>query len=187
PPKRSQTPSRALSTPAPVIETTPPAPAPEPATNVSTSAALSVNTQADQHDGSSFTNLTSVPVETASRMFERANRARHRGARGEAIELYEELRERFPDTAEARLSLAVSARLQLDLGEPRAALVGFDAYLAGADRALHEEAMVGRIRALASLGREREATAAAEALLRAHPRSAFRTEAEALIADSGRD
>jgi hypothetical protein len=128
-----------------------------------------------------------VAPESASRLFERANRARHRGLSGEARVLYAELRAHYPDSAEARLSQALVARLQLDQGELDAALSSFDAYLNGSDRALHEEAMVGRVRALSRLGRSRDAAAAAQSLLKAHPRSAFAEEAEALIERVERD
>jgi hypothetical protein len=146
-----------------------------------------VNTGTEAAATESNTTSVTLPAptpapESAGRLFERASRARHRGASVEASALYDELRARFPDSPEARLSIAVSARMLLDQGELRAALAGFDAYLAGSDRALHEEAMVGRVRALERLGRERDAQNAAEALLRAHPRSAFRPQAEALIA-----
>jgi tetratricopeptide (TPR) repeat protein len=131
--------------------------------------------------------VQSIPPESASRLFERANRARHRGLSGEARVLYAELRSQYPDSAEARLSQALVARLQLDQGELDAALSGFDAYLNGPDRALHEEAMVGRIRVLSRLGRSREAAAAARLLLEAHPRSAFAEEAEAIVERVERD
>lgn len=161
----------------------------QPASHDSSSVAVSAaNIQSAASERAAVRGGSDVQlVATPSRLFERANRARHRGASEAADELYDELRERYPDSPEARLSVAVSARMHLDQGELRAALSGFDRYLAGPDCALHEEAMVGRVRALDCLGRERDARAAAEALLRAHPGTAFRPDAEALIARSERD
>lgn len=125
-------------------------------------------------------------VETSESLFERANRVRHRGYGGDAGELYRELQSRFPQSAEARLSVAVVARMQLDRGELREALAGFERYLRGPDHALHEEAMVGRIKALVRLERSSDACDAARDLLALHPRSSFADEAKKLLASTER-
>lgn len=113
-----------------------------------------------------------APPVTAATLFELASRARRSGAMEEARALYRELQTRFPQSPEARLSLALLARLQLDRGELSAALEGFETYLATAHRALREEAMVGRARTLERLGRARDAKRAWRDLLEAYPESA---------------
>lgn len=119
--------------------------------------------------------------ESSAHLFELANRARRMGRGGEANALYRELQARFPESAEARLSVAVAARMQLDYGQAREALAGFEAYLRGPDKALHEEAMVGRIKALMRLERMADAREAARDLLALHPRSAFVDSAKKLL------
>lgn len=129
----------------------------------------------------------SVPLaETSESLFERANRARHRGYAGEASELYRELQSHFPQSAEAHLSVALVARMQLDRGDLREALAGFERYLRGPDRALHEEAMVGCIKALVRLERTSDARDAARDLLALHPRSSFADEAKKLLGSTER-
>ncbi len=114
-------------------------------------------------------------VDTASDLFERANAARARGSLFESAALYHDLEERFPRSAEARLSIAVMARMQLDRGENAAALDGFGAYLTTGDSPLRQEAMEGRALALQRLGRRAEENDAWRELLRAYPMSASAT------------
>jgi tetratricopeptide (TPR) repeat protein len=120
-------------------------------------------------------------VASAARLFEEANVVRHQGHAIEASGLYRELQARFPNSAEARLSVALVARLQLDQGESAAALAGFETYLASSDMALREEATVGRVRALQRLERTEEARAAAQTLLELYPSSAFAPTARKLL------
>jgi len=113
------------------------------------------------------------PRDSAAILFDDANAARRRGNTVEAASLYRDLQARFPASAEARLSIAVVARMQLDAGETAAAASGFSAYLATGDRALREEAMAGRAMAFGRLGRSREEADAWRELLRAYPRSGY--------------
>jgi TolA-binding protein len=124
---------------------------------------------------------TTLPIASAARLFEEANTVRHRGHTGEASALYRALQAQFPNSAEARLSVALVARMQLDQGESAAALAGFDAYLSSSDTALREEAMVGRVRALQRLGHDEEARSAAQTLLELYPSSAFAPAARKLL------
>jgi tetratricopeptide (TPR) repeat protein len=110
---------------------------------------------------------------TAAALFERANLARRRGRLAQASGLYQDLRARFPRSAEALLSVALSARLQLDDGELQAALEGFRRYLRSDHRVLREQALAGVAIALLRLDRPLEADAAFAALLRAYPDSAY--------------
>jgi hypothetical protein len=114
-----------------------------------------------------------LPVDSASSLFDEASAARRRGRTLEAAGLYRDLQARFPASAEARLSVAVVARMELDLGEAAAAASDFAAYLATGDRALREEAMAGRALALGRLGRTGDEAAAWRELLRAYPGSSY--------------
>jgi TolA-binding protein len=121
--------------------------------------------------------------ETAATLFARANAARRRGDRDEALRLYRRLQERFPASDEARLSHATMGKLVLE-GEPDAALAEFDRYLGAAKGgALGEEALVGRAVALGRLGRHAEEKAAWQELLARHPRSVHAARARARIAE----
>jgi TolA-binding protein len=125
------------------------------------------------------TNAT--PRDSASALFEDASAARRSGRMLEAAALYRDLEARFPASPEARLSMAVVARMELDLGEAAAAASGFAAYLATGDRALREEAMAGRAIALGRLGRADAEAAAWRDLLRAYPGSSYAKVARARL------
>lgn len=105
--------------------------------------------------------------------FERANGLRRERRAQEARAAYRELALLHPRTAEGRLALALAARLALDEGDARAALVDFDAYLGTGDRALREQALAGRALALLKLERAQDACAAFGALLAAYPSSTY--------------
>lgn len=108
-----------------------------------------------------------------SSLLDRAGTARRKGNLLEAAALYRDLQARFPASPEARLSLAIVARMQLDLGQPASAVSGFDAYLDAGERALREEAMAGRAIALGRLGRTADEVEGWRALLRAYPSSGY--------------
>ena len=110
---------------------------------------------------------------TAQGLFERAGEARREGRWLEASGLYQELAARFARSPEARLSLVLVARMQLDRGEPRAALGGFEAYLATSDGALREEALAGKALAYRRLGNVAEERESVRALLREYPDSPY--------------
>jgi TolA-binding protein len=126
-----------------------------------------------------------VEAETASSVFERANAARRHGDVGAAAAAYRDLQSRFPSSSEARLSIALLARMQLDRGDAAGALSGFETYLRTGDGALREEAMAGRALALQRMGRIDEARQAWGDLLRAYPRSSYARFAEKLRQDPG--
>lgn len=130
---------------------------------------------------SAGTSVAAPERPSAPALFDRATDARRRGRTGEARVLYRSLQQSHPESEEARLSLAVMARMHLDSGDARAALEGFDAYLATGDRALREDALVGRALAHERLGRTSDAARAWRALLTAYPGSAYaRTARERL-------
>jgi TolA-binding protein len=113
-----------------------------------------------------------IPSSPAS-LFEQANQARRKGKLLEATQLYRELATRFEHSPEARLSLVVVGRLELDHGDPENALRAFRGYLSLGDRALREEALVGRTQALHRLGRTDEERDSLRELLKAYPDSSY--------------
>jgi len=135
---------------------------------------------------------TSKPVSAAQRapeapsageLFARANQARHQGDAREAAALYRSLERAFPKSAEAGVARVTFGRLLLDrLGEPRAALAEFDAYLS-AGGPLREEALVGRALALGRLGRSQEERASWSTLLRTFPQSTYAARAKQRISE----
>jgi TolA-binding protein len=115
----------------------------------------------------------------AALLFEQANGLRRDGQTRDAAARYRELGARFPQSAEARLSLVLLGRLELDHGDASAALARFDAYVATGEQALREQALAGRARALLRLDREAGACAAFADLLRDFPSSAYAPMARA--------
>jgi len=93
-------------------------------------------------------------------LFADANRARRDGNIDRAVGLYRALQSRYPNSSETELSRAMLAQLQLERGNPEAALAGFDHYLAADSPILGAEALVGRARALEQLGKSAQAAAA---------------------------
>jgi tetratricopeptide repeat protein len=112
-------------------------------------------------------------VASAPSLFHHANSARREGLSSEALHAYERLRAEFPNSAEARLSLVLGARMHLDSGRLGDAVDGFDRYIATRDRSLREQALAGRAIALGRLGRTREELAAWQSLLLDYPDSSY--------------
>lgn len=119
----------------------------------------------------------------AAELFSEANQARRAGDVGRAAGLYQLLQEQHPRSAEAELSRVTLALLLLDSGDARGALTGFERYLAGSSRGLEAEALVGRARSLARLGRRNLEVAAWQEVQRKYPRSIYgRQASERLLA-----
>jgi len=125
------------------------------------------------------------PPSTADTLFAAANEERQRGAYSEAIRLYRDLSQRFPQSAEATAAHAIVGRLLLDRGDPSGALVQFDEYLQSGMTTLGEEARVGRALALQRLGRSAEEGEAWTALLTAYPQSVHASRAKSRLAALG--
>lgn len=120
---------------------------------------------------------------SAAKLFAEANQARRAGDFGRAAGLYQLLQEQYPGSGEAELSRVTLALLQLDSGDARGALTGFERYLAGSSRGLEAEALVGRARALGRLGRRDLEVAAWQEVQRKYPRSIYgRQASERLLA-----
>jgi TolA-binding protein len=122
---------------------------------------------------------------TADALFSAANDERQRGAYAEAIRLYRDLSQRFPQSPEATASHAIVGKLLLDRGDPSGALDQFDAYLQSGMTTLGEEARVGRASALERLGRSSEEAEAWSALLSAYPQSVHASRARSRLAKLG--
>ncbi len=125
--------------------------------------------------------------QTAAELFVEANRARRRRQFTDAARLYRELQGSFPQSEEAALSLLSLADLLFAQGQADAALEKFDAYLASSNAALAEEALVGRARALAQLGRGKDERDAWQALLTRYPQSTYAWRAQQRIKELGVD
>jgi TolA-binding protein len=96
----------------------------------------------------------------AATVFARGVTEREQGRTFAALATFRSLQGRFPRSPQAVLSLVSLADLALDTGDAASALVAFEQYLAAAPSGtLVPEALVGRARALSSLGRATEADA----------------------------
>ena len=120
---------------------------------------------------------------SAAKLFGEANQARRSGDVGRASGLYHLLQDRHPGSPEAELSRVTLALLLLDNGDARGALSGFERYLAGSSRGLEAEALVGRARALARLGRKDLEASAWREVRQKYPRTIYGRQAtERLLA-----
>jgi len=143
---------------------------PRATTRVSSNAAFPV--VADVAPGGASPAEASPPrADPAAALFADANRARRDGNAERAVVLYRSLQSRYPSSAESELSRALLAQLLLERGNPEAALVGFDRYLAEGAPVLGAEALVGRARALEQLNKSTQAAAAWQEVQRRFPGS----------------
>jgi TolA-binding protein len=114
--------------------------------------------------------------EPASSLLRRAGEARHRGEIERALGLYRRLQRDFDASPEAALSSVLLGGMLLQRGLTDAALEQFDRYLSSQPRGnLVPEALYGRGRALAALGRGRALDEAQtwRRLLNQFPESAY--------------
>lgn len=111
---------------------------------------------------------------TAAELFAAANAARRALDLRGAVDLYQALERRFPDSEEASVALVSRGDLLSRLGEPEGALRSFDRYLARRPNgSLAPEALFGRARSLQTLGRRDDEIGTWRRLLRAFPRSIY--------------
>jgi TolA-binding protein len=111
---------------------------------------------------------------TPASLFAQANALRRAGEIHHAIDLYQALRQRFPDSQQAHLSAISQGDLLLGEGESAKAVAAYSAYLQTTpDGSLTEEAIFGKARGLSLLGRSGEEKQAWEELARRFPRSAY--------------
>jgi TolA-binding protein len=124
--------------------------------------------------GPSSTIAPTMAEATPGAVFAQANALRRTGDVRKAIALYQSLRQRFPDSEEARLSALSQGDLLLGEGEPANAVAAYGAYLRAVPHgALTEEALFGKARGLGQLGQSGEERRTWEELVRRFPRSAY--------------
>lgn len=108
---------------------------------------------------------------TPAKLLEQARSLRADAHYREALSVYQRLLREYAKSSEAQVALVSLGELQLSqLGDSAGALRSFEAYLRGGG-ALSQEASYGRIRALRRLGRLSEAQSAADAFVKAYPKS----------------
>jgi TolA-binding protein len=123
------------------------------------------------------------PVADTSRsLFAQASLARRQGDLPRATALYAELSRRFPGTAEADSAEIALGTLSLQSGAAGQALGHFEGYLSARPGGqLAADALWGKARALAALGREDEARRDLQLLIDRYPRSTYATAARAKL------
>jgi len=159
--------------PAPVLAPVPPAPAaveaPGPA-----GAGPKAMKRAAGHLVAVADHTDAPQTEDAPSLFARAVSEREQGRMFAALATFRSLQSRFPRSPQAVLSLVSLADLALDTGDAASALVAFEQYLVAAPSgALVPEALVGRARALTSLGRAPEAAAVWREIASRFPNSPY--------------
>ncbi|HVU02787.1 MAG TPA: zf-HC2 domain-containing protein [Polyangiaceae bacterium] len=166
-----------VTTPAPGLPRGSTAPAPN-----TPSIALSALPLAPEAGKTEPAHARVVARPSAADLFRDANAARRDGDTARAVALYRTLEAEYPRSEEARLSYATLGRLQLDRGDAKAALAGFDAYLSKGGAALGEEALVGRALSLQKLGSRDGEISAWQEVLRRFPKSIYAKLARSRIA-----
>lgn len=125
----------------------------------------------------------SVPP-SARELFERAHAARRSGKTREAIAAFLDLQRHHRGSPEAVQSQVALGNAWLQVGDARAALQQFDAYLAGgARRSLAPEALYGRGRCLATLGNRAEEARTWQRLLTHYAGSPYAAHARRRLED----
>jgi len=111
-------------------------------------------------------------------LFAAAAQARRARDLDGAIQRYRQLQSAFPTSPEARLSFLSLGDLLFARGAYAAALQQLDGYLRSGETESLEEALLGRARALAALGRRADERAAWQTLLDRFPQSDYRWRAQ---------
>lgn len=122
-------------------------------------------------------NPARAEVESAKTLFQRASNARRSGEAKLATSLYAKLQREYPGSAEAKLSHLRLGSLLLEHGDAGMALAQFDRHLAAGGSALAPEALYGRGRALAVMGRSAEERRTWEQLIARYPASPYASHA----------
>lgn len=118
----------------------------------------------------------------AATAFREASRLRREGRAAEAIQQYAALLKRYPSSPEARASEIALGMLHLGAGSPASGLRYFDRYLStNPGGQLAADALWGKTRALAAMGRNEEARRGLELLIDRYPRSTYATAARAKL------
>jgi TolA-binding protein len=136
--------------------------------------------------GARAASISQPGLRSAEQLFADANRARARGETALAVSLYRQLQARHPRSPEAELSQLTLATLLLHRGEARAALAGFDGYLARGARSLQAEALVGRALAQRALGQRELEIGAWQVVAQRFPGTSYARRAEERLVALGR-
>ncbi|MGC4065534.1 MAG: tetratricopeptide repeat protein [Polyangiaceae bacterium] len=113
---------------------------------------------------------------TAAQLLQQATLSRRAGNSAEASRLFRKLQQRYPSSRESALSHVAFGSLLLERGQSAFALEQFNRYLASrSGQNLAAEALYGRGRALAQLGRSAEERATWNQLLDQFPKSPYVT------------
>jgi TolA-binding protein len=122
------------------------------------------------------------PEPTAEQLLQQANASRRAGNTTEASRLFRKLQRNYPSSREARLSEVVFGTLLLEQGQAAAALEQLNRYLSvGSTQNLAAEALYGKGRALAQLGRNSEEQDVWRALLERFPKSPYVSHARSRL------
>jgi tetratricopeptide (TPR) repeat protein len=120
--------------------------------------------------------------EGAAAEFREASRLRRQGESAAAIDRYAALLAHYPSSPQARASEIALGMLHLQGGSPASGLAYFERYLrANPGGQLAADALWGKTRALAALGRSEEARKGLELLIERYPRSTYATAARAKL------
>jgi len=160
-------------------------PAPSPPVPVHVAPSPVTPRPAPQRPAAAASAKRPVPDLDARQLFVAAGQARRARNFAEAQGLYRALQAHFPGSPEATLSFLSLGDLLLSQGAVAQALAQFDAYLASGDATMAEEALVGRARTLARLGRTEEERAAWRELLSRFPQSDYRWRAQQRLDPAG--
>jgi TolA-binding protein len=121
-----------------------------------------------------------VPADAAPALYAAAKQARRSGKFALASSKFLLLQRRFPASAEAQVSRVLLGGSLLASGNPVSALAQYDAYLQrGGPMTL--EALVGRARALAALGRTAEERTVWQTVVRRYPKSVHAARARSRL------
>lgn len=120
-------------------------------------------------------------LESASAVFSRANELRHAGKLRAALKWYAALDTKYPESAEARLSKSIVARLLLDQDQATRALQSYDDVLRSDPNGV--EALMGRAAALRRLGQRGAEARTLRQVIQAHPNSAHAEAARTRLAE----
>lgn len=111
---------------------------------------------------------------TAALLFAQATSARQAGHLGEAVDTFRRLHRDFGSTWEGKVCLVSLGSLLAEMALPEQALVAFDAYLSESPAGtLAPEALAGKFRALARLGRRDDANLVHQELQRRYPDTVY--------------
>jgi tetratricopeptide (TPR) repeat protein len=124
---------------------------------------------------------TPTKPRSAAELFARANKLRHSGRLRDALKWYGVLDTKHPDSAEARLSKSIVARLLLDQGQATKALEGYDDVLRS--NPSNVEALMGRAGAQRRLGQHAAEARTLQRVIATHPNSPHAEAARARLSD----